>query len=516
MKRKLLYIILLGSIGIGSCKKDFLNLYPETVVNSASFYKTAKNFDQATIAAYIGLRTMARSGVFMDEMRSDNTFYTRYSFNNAPYLTTEVISLFLNAANTGSGETSWAWINNRYAGDYTCISRVNAIIARIDGAEITQDQKNSVLAEALFLRAFYYFDLVQHWGPVPLMLNEVTSDAEAFEPNSTVEAIYSQIIKDVSEAIQLGLPVPQTFPQSGRATLGAAKMLLAYAYMSKPTREYAKAETALIDITKMNYGLLDNYADVFRPENKNSKESIFEVQYKEGTDGQNSDFCFLMMPKCTNPQLIVGIGTTYSVLSGWSVPTQEMIDSYESGDKRLHASVAVAEGTVQYELLTVEAVKDIVGYTPTIGKDYFYFVTKYCHPPYILDFNSGDNFPIYRYSGALLLLAECLVNENKAVEALPYLNLVRSRAGLAPLTAATEKNVADEMRHELAFENHRWTDLIRTGKAVEVMTQHGVEIKTLYPWILPIAFNVNENKLIYPFPEREIAVNKYLTQNPGY
>lgn len=350
------------------------------------------------------------------------------------------------------------------------------------------------------------------------MLKEVTNEADAFQPNSTVEAVYEQVIKDVNESIQLGLPVPTTFPQSGRATMGAAKMLLAYAYMSKPTREYAKAEAVLIEITKMNYGLLDDYAAVFEPSNKNSKESILEVQYIAGEGGQHSDFAWRMIPKCSNNKFLMGISANnYAFTSGgWNVPTKEMIDSYEVGDKRLDASIAVAEGTVVSEQFTASAVKNPVGYTPTSGKDYFYFVRKYYHPPYSQGLQTGDNFPVYRYSGALLLLSECLLEQNKATAALPYINQVRTRAGLDPLIVVTKESVANEMRHELAFENHRWTDLIRTGKAIEVMTKFGTEMKKLYPWLLPTAFNVTENRLIYPFHYRELNVNKNLVQNKGY
>lgn len=510
MKRKLLYILLLGFIGLGSCKEDFLDLIPSTSITSASYYKTANDFDQAIISAYEKMRAIALDGVFMDEMRSDNTFFTFYAGDRSPFLGPEAIAEFLDDVSTTS------YLSDRYGNVYTGISRVNTILARIDGSEMTEDEKNTVLAQAFFLRAYYYFDLVQHWGPVPLMLKEVTSEADAFQPNSTIDAIYEQIIEDINEAIQIGLPIAVTFPQSGRATMGAAKMLLAYVYMTKPTREYALAEASLIDITEMNYYLLGNYADLFNPTNKNNQESILEVQYKEGTGGQESTFDWRMIPKCSNIDFLMGVSTSNNTSLGWNVPTQEMIDSYESGDERLNASVAVAEGTLTGDVFTAEAVKDIAGYTPTAGKGYFYFVKKYYHPPHSMGFNSGDNFPVYRYSGALLLLAECLVEQNKADEALPYLNQVRSRAGLDPLPAATKENVANEMRHELAFENHRWTDLIRTGKAIEVMTSKGEEMKSLHAWLLPAAFNITEDRLIYPFTYRELQVNKYLIQNPGY
>ncbi|HLA51739.1 MAG TPA: RagB/SusD family nutrient uptake outer membrane protein, partial [Flavitalea sp.] len=152
----------------------------------------------------------------------------------------------------------------------------------------------------------------------------------------------------------------------------------------------------------------------------------------------------------------------------------------------------------------------------TPGLTYFYMIKKYFHPPYDVEFNTPDNFPIFRYSGALLLLAECLVTEGKAGEALPYLNQVRARAGLSAAAEATADNVADEMRHELAFENHRWTDLIRIGKAIELITAKGDRLKALYGWLLPASFNVTEEKFVYPIPSREIQINNQLTQNPGY
>jgi hypothetical protein len=183
----------------------------------------------------------------------------------------------------------------------------------------------------------------------------------------------------------------------------------------------------------------------------------------------------------------------------------------------LPASVAVVEGKISgVEDFTATGLKSPVGFTPTPGLTYFYMIKKYFHPPYITDFNTPDDWPVFRYSGALLLLAECLVNENKSAQALPYLNKVRQRAGLPDLAQATAANVADETRHELAFENHRWTDLIRIGKAIEVSNAKGVRLKALYGWILPAAFNVTQNKLIFPIPFRELQINNKLTQNPGY
>jgi len=512
MKRLILFFFI-GMLGLSSCSEDFLKVYPETSITAETYYKTPAHFEQAVNATYVRLRSISLNGIIMDEMRSDNAFYTQYAGDRGPYLSTEVIALFLDDNNTGN------WLSTRYNEVYNGISRANTILSRLDGSELTENEKSKVKAEALFLRAFYYFDLVTHWGGVPLMLTEVTSEAESFVAKSTADEVYNQILADVNEAITIGLPVASTFPQSGRATIGAAKMLRAYAYMSKPTREYAKAEQDLKDITNMNYGLLDDYAEVFSLSNKNSKESIFEVQHLDGNVGHQNTIPWRLIPKCSNLVLMMGVNTNnYSGTSGgWTVPTQEMIDSYEAGDLRLNATIAVAEGTENAsQQFTFESLQEPKGYVCPEGKAFHYFTRKFYHPPYAFGSQAGDNFPLYRYSGALLLLAECLVEQGKAGEALPYVNQVRARAGLPALTEATKKNVSDEMRHELAFENHRWTDLIRTGQAIEVMNKHGQEMKSLYPFILPAAFNVTQEKLIYPFHFRELNVNKELVQNPGY
>ncbi|MBC7423132.1 MAG: RagB/SusD family nutrient uptake outer membrane protein [Ferruginibacter sp.] len=514
MKNKFLYITILTA-GLLSCKKDFLNLLPETSLSSASFYKNQTQFNQALVAAYSPLRGIVHTGIYMDEMRSDNTFFTRYNANRGLETSTESIPEFLDDANSSAQPNS---PGNRYGNDYSGIAMVNTILNRITTVDIPQGAKDSISGEALFLRAYYYFDLVQHFGGVPLQLTELTAPAQAFQPRNTVDEVYKQIATDLTTAIPI-LPTVTSFPQSGRASKGAAKVLLAYAYMSQPTKNYAGAEAQLLDVTKMSYQLLPNYADVFDPNNKNNAESIFEVQYMSDlVSGQQSDFAWIMIPKTLNSEVLTGYhGGTMNIFSGWDVPTQEMVASYETGDARLAASIAVIEGTISgVEDYTAKNLKSPVGFVPTPGLTNFYMIKKYFHPPYATEFNTPDDFPIFRYSGALLLLAECLVDENKSGDALPYLNQVRIRANLAPLAAATAGNVANEMRHELAFENHRWTDLVRNGKAIEVLTAKGQRLKALYGWLLPTSFNVTNDKLIFPLPYREIQINNKLTQNPGY
>jgi hypothetical protein len=514
MKKKLLYIIL-GMVGLSSCSKKFLDLTPPTSLTSASYYTNLGEFQQALNGAYTPLTSMVNVGIYQDEMRSDNTFFTIYMADRG-FVTREDYSEFMDDATTSAAPNS---PGDRYTSDYSGISMTNTILGQIKNAgSLSTGAKDSIEGQALFLRAFYYYDLVTHFGGVPLQLTEITSTAGAFLPRSSADSVFQQVITDLTTAIPL-LSVVTSFPQSGVASQGAAKMLLAYAYMTEPTKDYADAEKQLTDITNMNYALLPSYASVFDPTNKNNQESIFEVQYlSDLVSGLQSDFAWVFMPKATNPQAIMGYnGGSMNLQSGWNVPTQEMVSSYEPGDLRLDPSIAVVEGTISgVETFTITDIKSSVGYTPTPGITYFYMINKYFHPPYAVAFNTPDDFPVFRYSGCLLLLAECLVDENKSAAALPYLNQVRARAGLAPQTAATPDNIATEMRHELAFENHRWTDLIREGNAIPVCTAKGVALKAIYGWLLPQSFNVTQDRLIYPIPIRETQINVNLTQNPGY
>ncbi len=116
----------------------------------------------------------------------------------------------------------------------------------------------------------------------------------------------------------------------------------------------------------------------------------------------------------------------------------------------------------------------------------------------------------------MLLLSECLVNQGKYGETLPYINQVRNRAGLPSLTSVTAEDVANERKHELAFENHRWYDLLRTGKALEVMREHAVYIKNFDPELPDRTYNIKQEYLLYPIPYRELQINTELEQNPGY
>lgn len=493
-----------------SCNSDFLSLYPENQSNEGNFFKTENHFTQALNGAYTSLRDIsAQQGFLMGEMRSDNTHYTRYKPDRGIHiLYRENIADFI-------GDDQNQWVGYMWTGCYTGISRTNTIIDRISKSDLSDNFKNEILGQAHFLRAFYYFQLAQCFGGVPLQLSEVTDASTAFPgAKKSIDEVYTAIIDDVTDAIEK-LPVV-SFPQNGKANKGAAKMLYAYVLMTKPNPDQSLAETQLKDILKMGYELLPNYADVFDPNNKYSKEHIFSVQHLQGDQGQQSMYLYWFIPKSSEAKVITGLDASNTLLTGgWNVPTPAMIDSYEKDDKRLNPSIAIAVGDLDGDAMTIEKVLEVND--PEI-EDFEIarpFVNKYNHPHAKLQ-NTDDNWPIYRYSDALLLLSECLVNQGKSNEALPYINQVRKRAGLPNLSNVTAQDVAKERKHELAFENHRWYDLLRTGEALNVMTEYAKYIKTFDPELPDRTYQIKKEYLLYPIPYRELQINKELVQNPGY
>lgn len=502
---------------LGSCKKDFLTRYPEGNLNEGNFYKSTTDFQQAVNGAYVPLRDIANNAYFMDEIRSDNAHYD-YNQKDRGNVTIENMVDFLDNSNN-------TITLNRYQANYNGIARTNVVLDRLATITfpMTDADKNQITGEAKALRGHYYFDLVKTYGGVPLNLHEVKTPSEGFLERATAEQVYTQVIADLTDAMNLLAAPTFAAAQTGRATKGSVATELAAVYMQR--KEYAKAIPLLQSVTQMGYALMPNFRDVFNPANKNgNKEIIWDVQFQSGTSGQQSNFIYRFTPVTTNTLNILGVSFN-NTIGGWMVPTESLINTFEPGDSRFDASIGVIEGTLDANTNFVPSgVVSAVGYTPKPGVTAKYFARKYYYPPYPnLNQNTDQNWPLYRYSDVLLMLAEALNETGKPGEALPYLNQVRTRAfgagnGQIATTdpASLRTIVADERRRELAFENKRWQDLIRTGQAIQVMTAYGTALKQKFPYLLPQSYNVTQERLLYPIPLREIQLNSKLTQNPGY
>ena len=281
-------------------------------------------------------------------------------------------------------------------------------------------------------------------------------------------------------------------------------MLLAKVYLTR--HEYAKAQSELNSIISSNqYTLLTDYASVFNPTNKNHAESIFEVQFKEGPEGESSSFAYEFAPLNSRGVIVEAQGER-----GRNIPTLDMVDAYEAGDLRKDVSV---------------------GYFDR-NPSPLYYVKKYDNDSDPDFSRTPDNWPLYRYADALLMLAEAINEQSyQTGTAFEMLNMVRNRAGLTELTATDlpdqesfRSAIAQERRVELAFENHRWFDLVRTDKAIEVMTAFGDKEKANPTLDFPDfaaydaeSFIITQDKLVYPIPNSELNVSpNLLPQNFGY
>lgn len=518
MRQTKIFIYLTFAIALlGSCKREFLTLYPEGNLNEGNFYKTTADFQQAVNGAYAPLRDIANNAYYMDEMRSDNAQYD-YNQKDRGNAATENLVDFLDDANN-------TITLNRYQADYNGISRTNVILDRLAAITFTMAEadKNQIIGETKVLRAHYYFDLVRTYGGVPLPLHETKSSSDAFLPRAAAEEVYTQIISDFTDAINLLAPPAFAAAQTGRVTKGIAATELGTVYLQR--KEYEKAIPLFQSVTQMGYGLMPNYRDIFNPVNKNgNKELIFDVQFQSGTTNQQSNFIYRFIPITTNTQNILGVSFN-NTIGGWDIPTDDLISQFEPGDTRFDASIGIVEGTLDANTNFIPArVVSAVDYTAPAGVVAKRFAKKYHYPPYpALNQNTDQNWPLYRYSDVLLMLAECLNETGKSGEALPYLNQVRTRAfgaGNGQITVADQAGlraiIAKERRTELVFENKRWHDLIRTGQAVSVMNAYGAKLKQMFPYLLPQSYNVTPDRLLYPIPLREMQLNSLLVQNPGY
>jgi hypothetical protein len=215
------------------------------------------------------------------------------------------------------------------------------------------------------------------------------------------------------------------------------------------------------------YSLNANYADNFNVNTENGPESIFEIQYIEGTNGLGSDFIDTFIPWDYYDEDVTGYSIDNNAQNGWNIPTQDLVNAFEEGDERRDASL-------------IDFTSDEYGIDLP-------FIKKFTGPKTAVKGITPNNFPVYRYADVYLMLAECL-NEQGFTgggDAFKYLNLVRQRAGLEAKSAGNDNPdlnvssqdgfraaIAHERQVELAFENHRWFDLLRTGKAAEVMKAH--------------------------------------------
>lgn len=463
-----------------SCQESFLDLKPISSAASENFYKTAADIKVALNGVYGSLQSggISTNRYVFGEISSDNTYPVA---SGSVTDQDEFDRFYIRTTNP--------FVAGRWNNGYNSISRANMLLEKIVDVEMDETLKRRYTAEAKFLRAFVYFELVRTFGDVPLVTKSLTSNLpEAYDyGRDPATAVYAQIEKDLSEA-DADLPVSYTGGDIGRATKGAAKALLGKVYITQ--RKFDVAATKFKEVIDLNVYELVPYADVFDATKKNGKEAVFEIQFAAGM-GEGNPWPNSFAPQNSGNAVIAFGG------GGNNRPTQDLIDAYETGDIRKAFSLATS-----YVNAAGQTIQDV-------------FVRKYRFNP-ALNNDNGNNIPVIRYADVLLMYAESLNELGYNPAALSYLNQIRTRAGLEAKTAADIPNqesfrlaMENERRVEFAFEGHRWFDLVRTNRAITVINSKAAEINLVAP--------ITNNNLVFPIPQAQVEINRSkITQNPGY
>lgn len=490
---------LVACISFSSCSDDFLDKNDPTRLNAGTFYQTEAQMDQAVNGLYGGLQTIISNQWQFGEFISDNT------------------TLHFNVENRGNGpslealeywqyEPSTSNVRNLYNSIYQQMVNVNTVLQKLEGSSIDEAAKSSFEGQAKFIRAYLYFELVQHFGDVILLTEPIDDPSAAWTfARSPASDVYTLIESDLTTAVSI-LPPTLDASDIGRASKGAALSLLGKVYLTR--KKYESAVTTLQQVLTLGYDLLDEYYDVFDPNMKNHVESIFAIQFQGDNDlGEHSGFTYNFYPRLSDGLVIPFPGVSGG---GWNIPSLDMIASYEEDDKR--KDVSLAEGYFDQDDNWVAIP----------------FIKKYFHD-HSIQGRPDDNWPVIRYADVLLMLAESINEVSGPSGAYTHLNKVRKRAGLDELDGLTKETfrtaVLKERRMELAFENHRWFDLKRTNTPLEMATilnAYGAREKANPTssrggfGFTSSEYSFQPHEYLFPIPASERLINKALTQNEGY
>ncbi len=493
--KKILIPVLILLIAGTSCKK-FLEEQPNGILTPDNYYNNAEQIRAAVNGAYLGLNSpfatnigVAVSSVFSLE------YITGYTQRPRPsgYEDNQFLQL------TGIDQAN-STLQTFWTASYYPIENCNSVIANVSKSDVIgQAAKDNFLAEAYFLRAYYYFQLVRLYGRVPLKTTPTVNLDNTQLERASVEEIYAQIVSDLTTAENA--PLPWT-DKTGHVSKGAIKSLLSKVYitmaghpLNKGTEYYQKAyDKAKEVITSGQFALFNNYSDLRSPANANSGEHIFMIQHDENTI--SNIMHFTMMPF---PELPISIQPSYS---GAMAPAKEFYNSYQAGDQR------VKEQNFYY----TEHAK--YGDASTIIKLPMPYIYKYWNDQAEVSGRDGSNFPLIRYADILLICAEAKANTDGGstsdATALDAYNKVHQRAfpATAANTSVSLDDVLKERYWELAYEFQTWYDMLRTQKAFDVANN---KIVDLIGYKAPIHTRpFREADLLWPIPLSEVQKNPNL------
>lgn len=480
--------ILTACLIFGACSGDFLDRQPEDVLSPGGFYRNASEIKAGLVGCYKVLQSIYNQTdlPLIPELMSDDG---KDRFRTGTWQTFK---------KTNGDSQANIWTNS-----FKMVANCNTVISVIENYQPKNSEEQRLVtaykAEAQFLRALAYFNLVRVYGAVPLVDKPFADLSTAFGIGRTpVNEVYNQlIIPDLEFAAANTLTKAELKGEEARASKGAALTILAKVYLT--LNNHAKAAELLkrlIDDKEAGeYSLLANYSDVFQSTNKFHAESIFEVNFNVAA-GQPS-YWFRWVNNDVG--LIWGVAGATNLL----VEHNLMREFVESGET-IRYKTTVDSGYIASSTIPIQA-----------------WVIKHCPPPAQLraynNTGTDNNWVVTRYADALLMYAEALMVLGRKDDAVKYVNMVRVRARVPEITAAELDidAILHERRMELAFEGHRYFDLVRTGKAISVLTK-ALMTPLDYDTNIAISGPIPEEQLILPIPVGEIEKDPTLPQNQGY
>jgi len=480
-----------------NCEND-LELLPISEFASSNAYTTPIAIEAALVGVYDAFGEATENFyneyyqwdmLNFQDTRADNS----YAGGDSP----ELFQVdFLTIAPTNA-RLAWHW-----GALYSAIGKANNVLEKaplVEDIEFRATRLDGLIAEAHFLRAYHYYQLVTLWSGVPLITSTTTSiDPDGINiPRSTSEEVYAQILSDLNFAIE---HLPDTYSSNSetkaRVTSGAANALAAKANLQKPNPDFQAALNHIIalEASSANYELLTNYDELFDGENENNQESIFEMQFIGGEEGS------------LRPQLLLPPSITGDSWRKFMTPSINLISLFQqNGDAvRLNSSIIF------------ESVDNWIDpYWGNAQGSTIPFVYKWRTPG---GFASANNNYLLRYGDIVLLKAEALNGLNRLDDAATEVNRIRTRVNLPNLTMAQtmsqttlKQAILDERRMELAFEGERWNDLVRNNEAINTMNNL---VENDLSTGQPVQYNMTQDKLYVPIPQREMDLNPALEQ--GY
>jgi hypothetical protein len=465
-KNKVILLFSVIALIVASCKK-YLSVDPPYAQDAENYFQTPDDFDRALTGAYDMLQGSFMS-LWIGEIASDNSIAGGESVNDS-----QGLHQIDNMTHGGVNNE----LRNIMRWNYTGITRVNYIMENKDNIDFPE--KQHILAEARFLRAYYYFELVKFFGDIPLIIDERLGIEEAQQlPRAPKADVYAQIEEDLTFAVSILNPVAA---QKGRATKGAAQALLGKAYLYQ--NKYTEAATILDEIRNSGlYSLIPNYGDLFSVSNENNSETVFDVQYT-GLEGGGYG-CLICLEGNAAPGF-QGIrqynGPVYGDGNSYNLPTQELYNAFSPIDPRRGHTILDIEA-----FIAAQPDPSAITYAIGAGGHTGYYNNKYIKRQGEIglpdnDLTSPVNYRVIRYADILLMAAEAHFHLGNNSIAQQLVNQVRVRAGVPGIPVQSLNDIYKERRFELSGEGHRFFDLVRTGQAAQYIDGFVLGKHELFP-----------------------------------